>query len=116
MSEESEDKYKLVKSSEGKVSRPPGERIREVFSNTDIGIAEAEVKDAKLHYHEQMEEIYYVVEGEGKMVLDGEQMGLEKGDLLHIPPGVENKAQGGFKVLVISKPPWSEDDHRLVRE
>lgn len=117
MSEEKvEDSYKLVRSFEGNISEPEGEKIREVFSNGEIGIAEAEVEDAELHYHEEMEEIYYVVEGEGKMVLDEEEMDLEEGDLIYIPSEVQHRAWGGFKVLVISKPPWSERDHHLVME
>ncbi len=114
MEEESSKRYKVFRSDEGEVEEPEGEKIREVFSDGDIGIAEAEIRDANLHYHEEMEEIYYVVEGKGQMVLDGEEINLDKGDLIYISPDVEHRAHGDFKVLVISKPPWSKEDHILV--
>lgn len=38
------------------------------------------------HYHKQNEEIYAILSGRGKAVVDGEEIQLEKGDWLRISP------------------------------
>src|SRR5882757_1356751 len=47
-------------------------QIRPLIDEHDGAAAEVhhvEIRDAKLHYHEKTDEIYYVIEGEGTMVL-----------------------------------------------
>lgn len=39
-----------------------------------------------VHFHKQNEEIYAVIDGKGKAVIDGEQILIEKGDWLRISP------------------------------
>jgi mannose-6-phosphate isomerase-like protein (cupin superfamily) len=43
------------------------------------------------HYHEQAEEIYYFVEGSGRMRLGGEEDDVAAGDCVVIPPGTRHK-------------------------
>lgn len=38
-------------------------------------------------YHKVAEEIYYVLEGSGVALLDGERFELKRGDFLRLPPG-----------------------------
>src|SRR3954469_4816795 len=38
-----------------------------------------EITDAKLHFHERTDEFYYVVDGEGRMRLDDEEIEVHKG-------------------------------------
>ena len=111
-------KYAVVRSHEGNVVEPPGEWIREIFTHLerDIGIAEAKIKEAKLHLHNNMHEYYYVLEGEGKVIIGQDTVHLEKGDFLYIPPGLPHKAFSDkhFKILVISSPHWDPSDHHLL--
>lgn len=39
-----------------------------------------------VHAHKQNEEVYYIVEGEGKFVIDGEDVALKAGDFVRISP------------------------------
>lgn len=39
-----------------------------------------------VHSHNQNEEIYAILEGEGKAVIDGEEVSLKEGDWLRIAP------------------------------
>ena len=39
-----------------------------------------------VHAHKQNEEIYYVISGQGKAVVDGEEIALAAGDFLKIAP------------------------------
>jgi len=42
--------------------------------------------------HPDAEEIYYVVSGEGKLVMDGEQFRVSKGMTVYIPTGVKHQS------------------------
>src|ERR1700675_3084964 len=58
------------------------------------------IHDAKLHYHERTDEIYYVIDGKGAMVLDEEEVELHPGVVVYVPRGVRHKAKGELTVLV----------------
>src|ERR1700722_7925056 len=64
-----------------------------------------EIDHAKLHYHERTDEFYYVIEGEGTMVLDDETIELHKGVVVYVPRGTRHKAIGRLTVLTICIPP-----------
>ncbi len=62
------------------------------------------------HYHKRATELYYVLEGEGTVELDGVEHPVAKGSLLHIPPAVVHSARGRMRVLVVGIPDIGEDD------
>src|SRR5437660_5094554 len=47
-----------------------------------------DIDGAREHYHKRATELYYVLEGEGTVVLDGVECPVRRGSLVHIPPGV----------------------------
>ena len=61
-----------------------------------------EIQDAKLHYHKRTDEFYYVIDGEGTMVLDDEEIELHTGVVVYVPRGVKHKAVGKLTVLTIA--------------
>ena len=63
-----------------------------------------EIQDAKLHYHEKTDEFYYVIDGRGRMILDGEEIELHRGVVVYIPRGVKHKAVGKLTVLTVCVP------------
>src|SRR5262245_46597513 len=69
-----------------------------------------DIDGAREHYHKQATELYYVLEGEGLVVLDGIEHAVHKGSLVHIPPGVVHGAKGRMRVLVVGIPDISEGD------
>jgi mannose-6-phosphate isomerase-like protein (cupin superfamily) len=69
-----------------------------------------DIDGAREHYHKRATELYYVVEGEGSIVLDGVEQPIHQGSLVHIPPGVLHGAKGRMKVLVVGIPDISDDD------
>ena len=82
-------------------------QIRPLIDESDGAAAEVhhvEIQGAKLHYHEQTDEIYYVIEGEGTMVLDDEEIELRKGVVVYVPRGVKHKAIGRLTVLTVCIP------------
>jgi quercetin dioxygenase-like cupin family protein len=69
-----------------------------------------DIDGARLHYHRRGTELYYVLEGEGLVALDGVDHIVKKGSLVHIPPGVVHGARGKMRVLVVGIPDIADDD------
>ena len=62
------------------------------------------IQDAKLHYHEKTDEFYYVIDGQGSMILDEEEIELHQGVVVYVPRGIKHKAIGDLTVLTICIP------------
>ncbi len=73
-----------------------------------------DIDGAKPHYHKRSTELYYVLEGEGTVSLDGKEHAVTKGSLVHIPPGVVHGAKGKMRVLVVGIPDIADDDYYLA--
>ena len=69
-----------------------------------------DIDGAKPHYHKIATELYYVLEGEGTILLDDEEHPIQKGSIVHIPPGVVHGARGRMRVLVVGIPDISDGD------
>src|SRR4051812_1955522 len=82
-------------------------QIRPLIEDHDGAAAEihhVEIRDAKLHYHERTDEFYYVINGQGTMVLDDEEIELHEGVVVYVPRGVRHKAIGKLTVLTVCIP------------
>ena len=69
-----------------------------------------DIDGARQHYHKRSTELYYVLDGDGAVLLDGEEHPVRKGSLVHIPPGVVHGAKGRMRVLVVGIPDIADDD------
>jgi mannose-6-phosphate isomerase-like protein (cupin superfamily) len=62
-------------------------------------------------------EIYYIIEGEGKMHINDEFAQVKPGDAIYIPPGsvqwIKNIGKVTLKFLCVVTPPWKEKDEVL---
>ena len=82
-------------------------QIRPLIEEQDGAAAEVhhlEITDAKLHYHERTDEIYYVLDGTGRMRLDDAEIELRKDVTVYVPRGIRHRAWGNLKVLVVCIP------------
>jgi len=70
-----------------------------------------DIDGARPHYHRHGTELYYVLEGEGAVVLDGEEHAVRKGSIVQIPPGVVHAARGRMRVLVVGIPDIADEDY-----
>ena len=66
--------------------------------------------DARTHYHKKMTELYYVLEGEGRIELDGESLPVRPGSAIMIRPGCRHRAVGQLKVLIVPVPAFDVHD------
>lgn len=69
-----------------------------------------DIDGAREHYHKRATELYYVLDGEGSVLLDGVEHPVRKGSIVHIPPGVVHGAKGRMRVLVVGIPDISDED------
>lgn len=70
---------------------------------------------AILHYHNKMEEIYFVIEGEGEIELDGKWYPVNVEESIAIPVGVKHRMKNiskdrPLKFLSINSPEWQKSD------
>ena len=82
-------------------------QIRCLVEEKDGAAAEVhhvEIQDAKLHFHERTDEFYYVIDGEGRMQLDDEEIELHKGVVVYVPRGIKHRAWGKLTVLTVCIP------------
>lgn len=87
--------------------------------NLSLALARvAEGESTRRHYHQNSEEIYYVLAGKGKMFLEGSSGEIYTGDCVYIPPGqkhyLENHGQKELLILCASSPPYSHTDTRVA--
>lgn len=76
-----------------------GSEIRELLAYRNSSIRNQSLAEATLppggstreHYHPKAEEIYYILQGTGKMRLESEERMVEAGDAIAIPPGQKHK-------------------------
>ena len=66
--------------------------------------------EGKLHYHKKMTEIYYFLEGDGHIELDGEKFPAKPGTSVMIKPGCRHRAVGNFKFINVPIPAFDESD------
>jgi mannose-6-phosphate isomerase-like protein (cupin superfamily) len=82
-------------------------QIRCLVEEKDKAAAEVhhvEIQDAKLHYHAHTDEFYYIISGQGTMVLDDETIEVHTGVVVYVPRGVKHKAIGNLTVLTVCIP------------
>lgn len=60
--------------------------------------------DIKAGYNTETNVVYYVLEGEGTCVLEGEEHNIKKGDCVVIPKRTEYKNLKGLTLLAITSP------------
>ena len=88
---------------------------RRAFLNVENSVASMHLvdikKDSELHYHKKTTELYYILEGEGHIELDGQIHPLHPGTAILIKPGCRHRAVGaGLKILNIPVPKFDPED------
>ena len=66
--------------------------------------------DARVHFHKALTEIYYVLDGQGHMELDGDRVDVAPGTSVLIKPLCRHRAVGELQVIVVAIPAFDPDD------
>jgi mannose-6-phosphate isomerase-like protein (cupin superfamily) len=103
-----------------------GSEIRELLAHRNSCVRNQTLAEARLpagqsttpHHHVQTEEIYYILEGQGRMVVGEEDRTVGPGDAVAIPPGafhqITNTGIGVLKFLCCCAPGYEHDDTVLA--
>ncbi len=103
-----------------------GSEIRELLANRNSCIEKQSLAEARLpvggrttpHFHPQTEEIYYILEGAGKMQIGDEVQEVGPGDAIAIPPGqthqITNMGNIVLKFLCCCAPGYEHEDTVLL--
>lgn len=86
---------------------------RSLITGKDSAVANVShltIDNSRTHYHKEMTELYYVLKGQGEIVLDGESRPISEGELVLIPPGVRHTSDGDMEVLIVGVPPLETED------
>ena len=103
-----------------------GSEIRELLAHRNSCIRKQSLAEARLppggqtapHYHPKTEEIYYILEGRGRMQIGDEVQIVEPGDAIAIPPGaihtIQNVGDNTLKFLCCCAPAYEHEDTVMV--
>ncbi len=74
------------------------------------------IKDATKHYHRACTEVYYILEGRGKMELNDDVIDVEPGMVIYIEPGTAHRLTSaeGVRTIVFGVPSYRPDDEFYV--
>lgn len=97
-----------------------GSTIRSLLDRTNAPVVHQSLAEATLptggkterHYHAVSEEIYYLLEGIGRMEIDGEVREVAVGDAILIPAGAWHQIEAiePLRFLCCCAPPYSHED------
>jgi mannose-6-phosphate isomerase-like protein (cupin superfamily) len=106
-----------------------GGKIFKIFDTENSGLKNVEIamcifspgEIARIHYHKKIEEVYFILEGEGSIELDGIWYPLKAEDSIAIPIGVKHRMKNvsndiTLKFLSINSPEWQPSDMLQVNE
>ena len=95
---------------------PCGESRRLITraDSRNLGLHVTHICAGETHYHERTEEIYYVLEGEGFIELDGKAHEIRPGTAIYIPIGVRHRGRGDFAAVIVTHPAFDPEDEIVV--
>ena len=72
------------------------------------------IQDSVRHYHKECTEVYYILEGQGKMELNGDFIDILPGTMIYIEPRTRHRlwSAEGVRTIVFGVPALkAEDEH-----
>ena len=97
---------------------PCGSSTRIITAADDavMGFHVTQICDADAHFHRHGTEIYYVLEGEGRLIAGGSAFDLAPGTAAYIPPGCVHRGEGSFTAAIAILPPFDPADEFTVSD
>lgn len=105
-----------------------GSQIRPLIDRTNSDVTQCSLAEewlppgfaVTLHHHNQLEEIYYLLEGRGLMTVGTEEREVGAGDAIFVPRNhrhsLANTGNEPIRLLVVCGPAFFYEDEILERE
>ena len=105
-----------------------GSEIRELLAHRNSSIRNQSLAEARLplgaataaHFHPLAEEIYYLLEAQGRLQIEDEHRDVGPGDAVAIPPGlrhqITNTGERTLRILCCCAPAYEHDDTVMVED
>ena len=97
-----------------------GSTIRSILDRTNAPVQNQSLAEARVpagsaterHYHKLSEELYFILEGDGTMEIDGAARAIRVGDAILIPPGAWHQITAGRELVFLCccAPPYAHED------
>jgi mannose-6-phosphate isomerase-like protein (cupin superfamily) len=109
------------------INTPHNSEIRPLIDRTTSSIERCSLAEEVLpvgskvgrHHHVETEEVYYILQGNGRMTVGDEVREVEAGDAIFIPRmhthTLENTGQTPMTLLLVCGPAYSYEDHHAER-
>ena len=110
------------------IRTPHGSEIRPLIDRTTSEIERCSLAEEVLpagarvgrHHHLETEEVYYILNGAGRMTVGDEVREVANGDAIFIPRGqthtLENTGAEPMTLLLVCGPAYSLQDHLMNKE
>jgi mannose-6-phosphate isomerase-like protein (cupin superfamily) len=105
------------------INTPHGSEIRPLIDRTTTSIERCSLAEEALppgksvgrHHHLETEEVYYILQGEGRMTVGSETRAVAAGDAIFIPRRsshtLTNTGQTPMTILLVCGPAYAYEDH-----
>lgn len=76
------------------------------------------IQDSVKHYHKETTEVYYILEGQGKLELGDDVVEIEPGMVIYIEPFTPHRLESaaGVRTIVFGVPALKPDDEYFVND
>jgi mannose-6-phosphate isomerase-like protein (cupin superfamily) len=87
-------------------------RILTAADGAPLSFHVTSIRDSVRHYHKRTAEVYYILEGSGKIELNGDWHDLEPGAVVWIEAGTRHRvvSDGGLRTVVVALPAFDPED------
>jgi len=86
--------------------------------DNNINVAFAEINgrypENGFSFNEVCKEIFFVLEGKGKIEINGKEMKLEQGDAVLIQPQQKYFLEGKLKLVISCNPAWNPNQYKVI--
>ena len=111
---DAEKRYRIVNTNSLDAVACPCGSAKRAFTDDPDQVASLHVVDvsenSRAHYHKKMTEIYYILDGNGQIELDGLRFDIQCGSSIMIKPGCRHRAIGRLKILNVPIPAFDPED------
>ena len=111
-------KAKIIKASDGEIQDLGNMKLKNMLNDRDwpfsINWIQRTSNETKVGYEDEQTVAYYVLDGNGEVLIDGESFQVSKGDIVAFPRGVRWKFMQGLTLLAVSNPPYDRQKRKYT--